>query len=230
MPSNESDNISMSRAELDYLIRMAGKTSRIVQQAASTLEEEIALGVAAAKRVEMRFVDVEKLRAGDPADVMQRFRRDAHEVVDILLDMVVLASNSLGALSERVVTVRPGGGAAVPKQGGDATASLKMPQPIAPGGSLSVPMTLENAADVPTDMFRFHCSDLLSESGARLAAARIGFVPEQLFIPARSAATVQITVTVPPDAAPGTYSGLLLASQLEQVRAVLTVQVESPGE
>ncbi|UOD27501.1 hypothetical protein INH39_18450 [Massilia violaceinigra] len=229
MPSNESDNISMSRAELDYLIRMAGKTSRIVQQAASTLEEEIALGVAAAKRVEMRFVDVDKLRAGDPADVMQRFRRDAHEVVDILLDMVVLASNSLGALSERVVTVRPGG-AAAPKQGGDATASLKMPQPIAPGGSLSVPMTLENAADVPTGLFRFHCADLLSESGARLAAAQIAFVPEQLFIAARSAATVHITVTVPPECAPGTYSGLLLASALEQVRAVLTVQVESPGE
>ncbi|NHZ37158.1 COG1470 family protein [Massilia rubra] len=229
MPSNESDNISMSRAELDYLVRMAGTTSRIVQQAASTLEEEIALGVAAAKRVEMRFVDVEKLRAGDPADVMQRFRRDAHEVVDILLDMVVLASNSLGALSERVVTVRPGG-AAAPKQGGDATASLTMPQPIAPGGSLSVPMTLENAADVPTATLRFHCSDLLSESGARLAAVQIGFAPEELSIPARGSATVLITVSVPPDAAPGTYSGLLLASQLDQVRAVLTVRVESPGE
>ncbi|NHZ63991.1 COG1470 family protein [Massilia genomosp. 1] len=227
MPSNESDNISMSRAELDYLMRMAGTTSRIVQQAASTLEEEIALGVAAAKRVEMRFVDVEKLRAGDPADVMQRFRRDAHEVVDILLDMVVLASNSLGALSERVVTVRPG--AAAPKQGGGA-ASLTMPQPIAPGGSLSVPMTLENAADVPTATLRFHCSDLLSESGARLAAVQVGFAPEALSIPAHASATVHITVSVPPDAAPGTYSGLLLASQLDQVRAVLTVRVESPGE
>lgn len=229
MPSNDSDNISMTRAELDYLMRMAGKTSRIVQQAASTLEEEIALGVAAAKRVEMRFVDVEKLRGADPADVMQRFRRDAHEVVDILLDMVTLASNSLGALSERVVTVRPGG-AAAPKKGADGAASLAMPQPIAPGGSLSVPMTLENAADSPTDTFRFHCSDLLSEHGARLAAAQIGFSPDELSIPARSSATVQITVTVPADAAPGTYSGLLLASQLEQVRAVLTVQVESPGE
>lgn len=229
MPSKESDNISMSRAELDYLMRMAGTTSRIVQQAASTLEEEIALGVAAAKRVEMRFVDVEKLRTGDPADVLQRFRRDAHEVVDILLDMVVLAGNSLGALSERVVTVRPGG-AAAPKAGADTTASLAMPRPIAPGASLSVPMTLENAADAPTETLRFHCSDLLGANGARLAASQIGFTPAELSIPARGSATVQISVSVPSDAAPGSYAGLLLASKLDQVRAVLTVQVESPGE
>jgi hypothetical protein len=229
MPSNDSDNISMSRAELDYLVRMAAGSARIVQQAASTLEEELALGVAAAKRVEMRLVDVDKLRAGDPADVMQRFRRDAHEVVDILLDMLVLASNSLGALSERVVSVRPGA-AAAPKKGGDASATLRMPQPIAPGASLSLPMTLENAADVATETLRLQCADLLSDSGARLAASQVGFVPEQLSIPARSAATVQITVTVPPDASPGTYAGLLLASQPDQVRAVLIVQVESPGE
>src|SRR3989304_2040746 len=91
--------------DINVLRGVAGATSRIVQQAASILEEEIAAGIVAAKRVEERLIDVQKLRNGQAEEIMKRFRRDAHDVVDILVDMVNLATNSLGGLAERVVKI-----------------------------------------------------------------------------------------------------------------------------
>ncbi len=59
----------------------------------SVLEEELAAGINTTQKHEKKVVDVDKLRAGDPQEVIQRFRRDAHDVVDILLDLVNVATN-----------------------------------------------------------------------------------------------------------------------------------------
>ncbi len=39
-------------------------------------------------------------------------------------------------------------------------------------------------------------------------------------------AVITVTVRVPANAPPGTYSGLLQATKLEQLRAVLSIQIE----
>jgi hypothetical protein len=226
----ESDP-SVTGAEIDMLFAVAGKTSRIVQQAASILEEEIAAGVSAAKRVEERFVNVEKLRGGNQQEVMQRFRRDAHEVVDILIDMVALASNSISVLGERAIRVRPGAQSSEAKQAsGDTMPCLTIPGAVAPGESVTVPMTLDNASDRPTEALRFHCADLVNANGARLAAEYITFGPAEVVLEPASSGTVKVTVTVPDGTPPGTYAGLLQASKMEQVRAVLSVRVKAAGE
>ena len=72
--------------QLDKLKDSAGTPSNVVQRAASILEEEIAAGIVAAKQVEKRFIKVSELRSGKPDEVTQRFRRDSHEPIDILLD------------------------------------------------------------------------------------------------------------------------------------------------
>jgi hypothetical protein len=83
----------------------AETTSRVVQQAASILEEEIAAGIVAARQIEGRFVSIEQLRGGKPEEVMQRLRRDAHDVLDILVDLVHVTVRAAQTLAQRVVRV-----------------------------------------------------------------------------------------------------------------------------
>ncbi|MCU0805235.1 MAG: hypothetical protein MUF79_09130 [Burkholderiales bacterium] len=219
--------------ELNALRGAVGATSRIVLQAASILEEEIAAGIVAAKKVEARFVDVDKLRGADPQEVMQRFRRDAHEVVDILIDLVNVATNSLSGLAQRVVRISEAGvGAAAGAVSGKlrpaagAVPSLAVPQPLKPGESVQVPLTLENDGDTTTENFRFLCSDLVNASGDRIAGGYVSFLPDALAIAPRSAATVTVTVSAPTGTPTGVYSGIVQATRLEQLRAVLSVRVE----
>lgn len=218
---------SVSSEALGAAAGLAGRTSRIVQQAASILEEELAAGIVAAREVEKRFVDVQRLRSADAQEVMQRFRRDAHDVVDILLDMVTVATNAVGGLTQRAVTIGS------PKRAGDAapaamagTPSLDVPYKVKAGESIELPLALENGGDAPTEALDFHSSDLVSAGGQRIEAGRVSFAPQSLVIAPRHSEVVKVTVAVPAGTPPGTYAGLLQASKLEQLRAIVTVQIE----
>ncbi len=215
----------------------AGSTVRIVQKAVSVLEEELAAGINTTRKLENKMVDVDKLRSADPQEVIQRFRRDAHDVVDILLDLVNVATNSLDQLTQRVIRigiseVRSGGAASSPTAGsggssaGGGIPSLAVSTPVKPGGAVEIPMTLENESSKPTDVFYLLSSDLVNPNGDRISAGQVSFVPEKMIIEPQKSAVITVTVRVPDSTPPGTYSGLLQATKLEQLRAVLSIQIE----
>jgi hypothetical protein len=201
-----------------------------VEQAASILEEEIAAGIVAAKRVEERFVDVGKVRGKDPKEVMQRFRHDAHEVLDILVDMVNLATNSLGEVTQRVITITEGqptvqGRKSQPSSPGGVP-TLNVEQPVKAGQAVEIPLTLENGGDSPTEEFGFYSSDLLNATGEHISAEQISFQPKAVTIDPHGSTPVTVVISIPEGASPGVYSGLVQATKLELLRAVLTVRVE----
>ncbi len=223
----------------------AGSTVRIVQKAVSVLEEELAAGINTTRKLEQKMVDVDKLRSSDPQEVIQRFRRDAHDVVDILLDLVNVATNSLDQLTQRVIRigvseVRSGGASSSPTGGGASSSSggsggssasggipsLAVSTPVKPGGAVEIPMTLENESSKPTDVFYLLSSDLVNPNGDRISAGQVSFVPEKMIIEPQKSAVITVTVRVPESTPPGTYSGLLQATKLEQLRAVLSIQIE----
>jgi hypothetical protein len=203
--------------------RLAASATRLVGQAVSVLEKELSAGIAAVRSLEGRYTDVEGLRNRDPEDIMQRFRKDAHEVIDLLMDLVQIAASSAGGLAQRVIRVRgrDTGGETEPRA---AIASIDS-GPARPGQSVSVSMALENAGNEAVEAVNFTASDLVTSSGLRIAGADVVFEPELVTIAPKSRTQVRITIRVPTDAAPGTYSGMLVASKLEQVRAVLSVAV-----
>ncbi len=215
--------------QLDMLLGVADTTSRIVQRAASILEEELASGLVAARQIEQRFVDVEKVRSRDPQEVMQRFRRDAHEVVDILIDLVSVATTSLSGLAQRAITISAdavgSAGPAKPAPSAGGIPALTIPQPIKPGERVEVPMTLENDSDQTTETFRFISSDLINPDGERIPAQQITFAPDTITIEPHKSATITVAIVVPEGAPSGVYSGLLQATRLNQLRAVVTLQV-----
>jgi hypothetical protein len=200
----------------------------VVAQAASILEEEISAGIIAAKKVEERYLNVGSLRSGESEKIMQRFRKDAHEVLDIVLDLINLSINSVSGLSERAINIRS---TAVPRgndkgKPDDTLSELVVPEILKPGESGKVGMLVENENEDATGEFEFTSSGLLSSTGNQLDAQNISFDPASLEIGAYDLEKVMVTVSVPEGTPPGQYSGLVRAS-LIQMRVLLTVQVEA---
>ncbi len=221
------DSASSFAGQIDLLNLMTGTTSRIVGRAASILEEEIALGIGATQNIERRVVDVDKMRSADSQEVMQRFRKDAHDVVDILLDLVNVATNGLNTLSDRAINIGVGEPRKSPTNTPTSAGvpSLAVPSVAKSGDTIEIPMTLENESDQPIDALDFVSSDLVNTDGTRIAATHITFIPDRPTIEPKSTTTITVVVRVPNDATPGVYSGLLQATRMGQLRAVMSIQI-----
>jgi len=211
---------------LDAVRGFAETTSRVVRQAASILEEEIAAGIVAARQVEENLLNVKALRAGGADSVIHRFRKDAHEVVDILVDVVGAAVNYAEEMSKRAVSFRVSGnpGRAAQQEPGSAP-FLKVPGVLKSGQSVEVPMTLENSGEAPTEPMRFLSTDLLNPAGGRIPASQIAFKPAALTIKPGGRETVVVQLRIPAGSKPGLYSGLIQSSRADHLRAVLAVEV-----
>lgn len=206
---------------------IAAEAIRIVEQAASILEEEISAGIVAAKKVEERYVNVNALRSGDSDQVMQRFRQDAHEVLDIVLDLVNLSINAMSGLGERAMNIRSTADEATrsARKDEENIAELVMPEVLRPGDSGSVGMLVENDSDLPTGEFTVVTSGLLGSSGAIIEPGNISCEPAKVNIGAHDVEKITINVSIPPDAPADDYFGLLHAPALN-MRAMLTVRVQ----
>jgi hypothetical protein len=201
---------------------------RIVEQAASILEEEISAGIVAAKKVGERYASTNSLRSGKTDEVMERFRNDAHEVLDIVLDLINLSINAVSGMSERAMNIRS---TTIPIQKNNGKAEetlpeLVVPEVLKPGESGKVGMLVENENENATGKFEFSTSGLLSPAGDLLNSTHISFNPASLEIDANDLEKVNITVFIPVGTPAGQYSGIVHASAIK-MRALLTVHVEA---
>lgn len=227
-PNLDALSAAASAAGLDAS-RLMSAGPDIVLKAISVLEEEVvASGLGAAKRIEQRFLNVDELRAKHPDAVVSRFRRDAHEAVDIILDLVTAAAVLVGERAGKVVNVtasRTAPSAAAPTQASSGVPVIRAPASAAPGTTTEITMALENESDTGTAEFTLHVSELVTATGARIAAASVEFEPATLTVGPRAVGMVTIRVSIPENAPPGSYEGIVRASQMEQLRALLLVQV-----
>jgi hypothetical protein len=201
-------------------------TSNVVQQAASILEAEIAAGVKIVQQTENKFPQVEKFRSEKPDEVMQRFRRDAHEVVDIFIDMFGATMKSAPNIGDpnflRVsnVTVKPME-AAQPQR-----PVIMTPKPVKAGGIAEIQISFENNRNSETEEFKLYSTDLLSNSGERLPSGLVKFTPQLMKIAPFQTQQATVTIAVPKDTSPGTYSGIVLASNMSELRSEIVIKVE----
>ena len=230
-PQEERSNSSSSGRKPfeihDALKDLPETASRVVLKAASILEQEIAMGITAAKEVERRFVNVNKARSKDSEEVMPRFRRDAHEIVDILIDLVSAASSSAARLAENTISMDGSGRQAKKESTGEGKVpTLTIPQPVEAGESSQIEMALENDGEKPTGEIGFYASALLNALGNRIPASQVTFTPSSLIVEPKKSGKVAIGVKVPRKASPGVYSGLIQSTNLNHLKAVLVVHVK----
>jgi hypothetical protein len=210
-------------AELPPIFKtFADTTSHVVKQAASILEEEIAAGILAARQIEDKFIDSAELRSGKPDEVLPRFRRDAHELVDIVLDIVSATARNATSMAQRVISIR-GSERNAPETA--STSVLTMPQPVKGGQTGEVSLVIENDGDATAEPFELRSTDLISASGLRIAAGAVSFDPKVISVGSHQNQRVLVRVTPPSGTEPGVYSGLIQSSRPDQLRAVLTITV-----
>lgn len=209
----------------DIFRGLAGTTSRVVQQAASILEEEIAAGIIAAKQVEKRFMDPDSPRSKKSDALIQRLRSDLHEVVDIILDLISTATEYVGGFGQQIVISGDEDRKRTDYRISEHLSTLTTPNPVDPGELVELTMVLENGKEESTDEFSFHSTDLVSTCGGRIPAERIAFKPSFVVVGPRATEKIGIFVDVPEEIPAGVYSGLIQSTNTEKLRAVLVVQV-----
>lgn len=204
----------------------ANNASEIVEKSATILQEEIAAGIQAARAVEAKFLDVEALRGGSKDRFSRRVRRDVHDVIDIVVDLVEAGVKGAGGMALRTIRIRPGGADEERRPVPGNIPTLSAPAPLKPGESTEIDMLLENSSEEETEEFVFFSSDLINAaSGDRISADRVGVSPSPVVISPRDTANATVRISVPDDTRHGLYSGLLQATRLDKLRAIISIQV-----
>ena len=211
----------------------ASSAARLVERAGTILEEELSVGITALDGLENRFVDVDRMRDPETHELLNRFRTDAHQIIDLVLDIVGTSFEAVERVADGGISlgVPFGSSDGSPKEGpvnGGTSGSVSVldaSETVEAGDTARLSMSVNNSADDPTEPFTLMASDLVSNEGGRIPADSVAFEPPSVTIPANSSERVEIVVAVPADVTPGTYAGLVQATQLGPARAVLTLTV-----
>lgn len=69
--------------------QISDATSQIIREAGALLDEEMAIGIVAAKKMQDRFQEERRLDTADFKDALQRFQSDGHELVNLVDQQLV---------------------------------------------------------------------------------------------------------------------------------------------
>ena len=212
---------------------LAAQATMFIRKAASVLEREVAAGIGAAQMLENQFVNVSELRNRSPDELMQRFRKDGHQLFEIVMDMVTLSVHALENVADRAmrITAFSASGESPAAGRGAGVPTLSPAGATPPGEAVTLELALENASDQVREVGGFQITDLVAANGTRIEAANVSFLPVPLSVPAQGKAVIGVSIRIPPGTAPGLYSALMMVQEMEQVRALIAIEVgpATPG-
>jgi hypothetical protein len=201
--------------------KAVNEAQRVINLAVDVLEEEVAAGILAAKKIEKKIIDVDEARGSDPEDVLNRFRRDAHDVLDIFMDSVsVLYRKADFIKNEFVNTDEP-----VNNSNGNIPI-IKPDKPSSPGQSIKIPIALIND-EKDEKTIEFQTSELISETGAKITSRNIKIEPSSIQLAKGEKAVAQIHVNIIKTAKKGVYSGLFVDKANPKTKMVVEVEIET---
>lgn len=212
--------------QFEGLGNIVDSASKIVLKAANILEEEIARGIVAAKQIEGKLTDVQKLRGGNKEELLTRFRQDAHDVIDLLIDFTTIAVKNVGSLTSRIINIKQGGTSEAPQAEDPVQIPLiHAPKDLKAGEALEVPITLENDSKTEVKTIEFTNTALLDASNNQIDAAAITYNPNPLVLQPGSNGSVKIAIHVPDGAKPGSYTCFIQGKNVANLKATLLVKV-----
>ncbi len=199
-----------------------GAASEIVHRAAAILGDEIAAGIVAAKQVEGRFIKPGEVKEQAPQEMMQRFRKDAHEVVDMMMDLLTSITDTLGALVDQA----NGAGvaaAASSASGGDGAIRVRIGAGETVHRKVKIGSSSGNGDDPDPIIV---CTDFVAGSGDRLPASCVSFETGGESATAGANGDVDVKVEVPGGIPVGVYSGLVRWGRNGKYRTVMELLVD----
>src|SRR5579859_1693099 len=109
-----------------------------------------------------------------------------------------------------------------PPAEGDSLRVLEASRLVGPGETVKIQARLQNDDDAESDELFLTWTDLVAGASRRIPAARVLVTPASLRLPANGTIEVTVRIDVPSGTLPGTYRGLLHASQIDDLWLVLT--------
>ena len=212
LPSLASDGGALNAADEAHALARQSAAS-IVSQAASILDEEMAKGVLAARNAGGTAPPANS-SAGNPV------LRQMHDLVENFATL--WPQLQPGAAPGRAAHERPVGDA-------EPLAKLTPHGPVKPGERANISMTLRNSESRPVRLAPA-TTDLLCGRGGRIPSSSLELTPSEIALDPNQQKALVISATIPPDAAPGSYSGLLVVTGLDYLRALITIEVAGTAD
>jgi len=203
--------------------KVIGDAQRILKTAVDVLEEEIAAGILAAKKLEKKVINVDEVRSTNPEELMSRVRRDVHDAVDIFLDAVTALTNHFSGLTETITKAKE---AAVTKSTTSNIPVIKNEGKAKAGENIELPMLLTNESKDQQKLVALNKADLINAQGNKILSRYISIEPQSFSLAPLDKKEVVIKIKVPLTCKPGVYSGLFQDNNDVDIKTVVTIEVE----
>lgn len=186
------------------------QAATIVSEAASILDEEMARGVLAAR-------DAKPFPRDRDADPTSTLLRQVHDVIDNIAGIWPnLQSASTQWTGPSVAAVNSGHAEPLPE--------LKPASSLRAGQRARISMMLCNKEDRPVRLTPM-TTDLIGSTGGRISSQLFEFEPREVRLEPGEQREIQIGIPVPAEASVGCYTGLLVVTGVDYLRALMTIDV-----
>ncbi len=197
---------------------------KVVNSAVNVLEEEIAAGILAAKKIEKKIIDVEDIRS-DPDDLMNRIRRDTHEAVDLFLDALSAISKQVGNLASSVDKETNSKEKPVSETKRESTVTLlETEQPLKPGQLEVFKFTLFDDSEKSTKM-KLQKSHLIGPNNRIINSRALKVIPKNFNLKPKEEKEISIQLKLPKNALPGNYNAFISDANDNIINVLLKIEV-----
>lgn len=201
---------------------------RVLSSAVNVLEEEIAAGILAAKKIEKKVIDVEEIR-DNPEDLMNRIRRDTHEAVDLFMDAFTALSKQLGFLSDKITKEidpqKKEGPVAHEKMRENKVTLIENDEPIKAGQTTVLHMSLTNDHATEPVKIQLQKSDLTGPVNQKINSRCIQLKPSSFVLKPGEEKEIAIQIKIPIHCKTGHYSTLIKDAGNPYIQSVLSIKV-----
>lgn len=206
---------------------MLNNAQRVLSSAVNVLETEIAAGILAAKKIEKKVIDVEDVRS-NPENLLNRIRKDTHEVVDLFLDTLIALSSQLKIFSDNIEqhngNLKSKETTSEKKQR-DAITVLENDMPVKPGTTATLCMHVSDDEMKESVNIQFQKTELKGPSMQKIPVRNITIQPAVITLNPGDSKEVAIRIKVPVDCKPGHYTGLFTDLQNPLLKALINIEV-----
>ena len=206
---------------------MLNNAQRVLSSAVNVLEEEIAAGILAAKKIERKVINVDDVR-NTPENLLNRIRKDTHEVVDLFLDAAIALSSQLKILSDNVTTqtenIKKNEPSSEKKQR-DAITLVQNDEPLKPGATAILYINLSDENATEPVKIQLQKSDLVGALKEKIAARNITIIPSSMILKPAENKEVTITIKVPAKCKQGHYTALFTDLQNPLLKVIVSIEV-----
>ena len=207
---------------------LLSNAQKVINTAVNVLEEEIAAGILAAKKIEKKVIDVEDIR-DNPEDLMNRIRRDTHEAVDLFMDAIAAISKQFGLLSNTIVketeNVHKATPAANEKKREGTVAVIEHEEPLHPGKTAVLHMSVADDTATKPVKIQLQKTDFCGPLQQKILSKNWHIKPAAFILKRDEAKEITIHIKLPANCKAGRYNALLYDPLNPSVRTVIGIEV-----